>query len=283
MTDLSYTNKDGLNLYEGFDNGFNYHKDGKQDGDGYEHGGYPEITGETSEYTDTSYKTGDNPDFFGNGNVWEQISPEPAKEIESIEITTPPTKTEYTVGEALDLTGMVVTATYTDGTDGEITDYTTDPAAGTILTVEDTWFDVICGEYSDSCSITVTAPVVLESVEIYTPQNMELETGSTFSDHDFALTATYSDESKKIIAQNFTGLETGRTYTPEEFEEITSYIAEGIEEILAVDSITFSPYAVGDVVFDHDPIQEEPGYVTQTATYEGKSANFTINWEDGEK
>ena len=27
MIDLSYTNKDGLNLYEGFDNGFDYHRD----------------------------------------------------------------------------------------------------------------------------------------------------------------------------------------------------------------------------------------------------------------
>lgn len=77
MIDLSYTNKDGLNLYEGFDNGFDYHRDGKQDGDGYAHGGYPEITGETSNYTDTSYKTGDNVDFFDNGNVWEQPSVNP--------------------------------------------------------------------------------------------------------------------------------------------------------------------------------------------------------------
>lgn len=82
MIDLSYTNKDGVNLFEGFDNGFNYHRDGKESGDGYEHGGYPEITGETSPYTDTSYKTGDNPDFFNNGNVWEQppVNPGPGPE-----------------------------------------------------------------------------------------------------------------------------------------------------------------------------------------------------------
>lgn len=74
MIDLSYTNKDGLNLYEGFNNGFDYHRDGASEGDGYEHGGYPEIIGETSEYPSSNYKTGDNPDFWGNGNVWEQPS-----------------------------------------------------------------------------------------------------------------------------------------------------------------------------------------------------------------
>ncbi|MDD4066538.1 MAG: bacterial Ig-like domain-containing protein [Clostridia bacterium] len=35
--------------------------------------------------------------------------------LSSIAITTPPTKTQYIVGESLDLTGMVVTATYTNG------------------------------------------------------------------------------------------------------------------------------------------------------------------------
>ena len=73
MIDLSYTNKDGLNLYEGFNNGFDYHRDGASEGDGYAHGGYPHIDGETSEYTDTSYKTGDPDDFFGNGNTFNII------------------------------------------------------------------------------------------------------------------------------------------------------------------------------------------------------------------
>ena len=79
MTDLSYTDKDGLNPAEGFINIFNYHKDGKQDGDGYAHGGYPHINGETSSYIDTSYRTGDKEDFFDNGNVWVQppVNPGP--------------------------------------------------------------------------------------------------------------------------------------------------------------------------------------------------------------
>ena len=42
------------------------------------------------------------------------------KTVESIEITTPPTKTEYMVGEDFDPTGMVVTAHYTDGTTADL-------------------------------------------------------------------------------------------------------------------------------------------------------------------
>lgn len=53
--------------------------------------------------------------------------------LESISITTPPDKTTYTVGDALDLTGMVVTAEYSDDTSKTVTGYTTDPAQGTTL------------------------------------------------------------------------------------------------------------------------------------------------------
>ena len=42
--------------------------------------------------------------------------PEVVKKVESIEITTPPTKTVYNAGDKFDPTGMVVTVHYTDGT-----------------------------------------------------------------------------------------------------------------------------------------------------------------------
>lgn len=52
--------------------------------------------------------------------------PEVVKTVESIEITTPPTKTEYMAGDKFDPKGMVVTAHYTDGTTADLTenDYT---------------------------------------------------------------------------------------------------------------------------------------------------------------
>ena len=45
------------------------------------------------------------------------------KKVESIEITTPPDKTEYMAGEDFDPMGMVVTAVYEDGTSEPITNY----------------------------------------------------------------------------------------------------------------------------------------------------------------
>lgn len=47
--------------------------------------------------------------------------------LDSIAVTTSPTETEFAQGADIDLTGMVVTATYTDESTKEVTDYTFTP------------------------------------------------------------------------------------------------------------------------------------------------------------
>lgn len=56
----------------------------------------------------------------GSGSSQEENS------LQRIAVTTKPAKTIYVVGEKLDLTGMVVTAYYTDGTSEAVTSYTVD-------------------------------------------------------------------------------------------------------------------------------------------------------------
>lgn len=103
--------------------------------------------------------------FIGDTQIiGEEIEVEPTPEITltAIEVTTPPTKTVYTAGEKLDLTGMVVTLIGTNGTQ-EVTDlvayneYTASPAEGTVLTVEDTEVVVSAYDFEDSFTITVNA------------------------------------------------------------------------------------------------------------------------------
>ena len=45
------------------------------------------------------------------------------RKYQSIEITTPPDKTEYITGKPFDPTGMVITGTFEDGTTSVITNY----------------------------------------------------------------------------------------------------------------------------------------------------------------
>jgi peptidoglycan/xylan/chitin deacetylase (PgdA/CDA1 family)/spore germination protein YaaH len=53
--------------------------------------------------------------------------------LDRIEITHMPAKTEYTIGNPLDLAGLVVTAKYNTGADSQVLGYTTNPANGSLL------------------------------------------------------------------------------------------------------------------------------------------------------
>lgn len=86
------------------------------------------------------------------------------KEVSSIAITTAPTKTSYADGETLDLTGMVVTATYTDtSTENVTSNCTFSPANGTTLAVTDSAVTVTFVESgltkTATQSITVSYPI----------------------------------------------------------------------------------------------------------------------------
>lgn len=87
------------------------------------------------------------------------ISAAPQKTLSSIAVTTQPTKTTYTVGETLDLTGCVVTATYSDASTENVTSSCTfAPANGATLSTEGT--QTVTVTYSDqntSFNVTVNA------------------------------------------------------------------------------------------------------------------------------
>ena len=70
---------------------------------------------EASVFENPSTQSGGDMRVFYELEVLEVV-----KTVESIEITTPPAKTEYMVGEDFDPTGMVITAHYTDGTTADL-------------------------------------------------------------------------------------------------------------------------------------------------------------------
>ncbi|MCH1984160.1 leucine-rich repeat protein [Ruminococcus sp. OA3] len=77
--------------------------------------------------------------------------------VTGIEITSMPNKTEYQIGEELDLSGMVVTATYNDGTTGAVSAYTVTGydatvSGGQTLTVSYKGFEAVL-------TVTVSEPV----------------------------------------------------------------------------------------------------------------------------
>ena len=119
-----------------------------------------------------------------------------AKELVSIKVTTPPTKTNYVVGQIFDPAGMVVTGTYNDGSTAVINDYTYTP-------------NVAFGYVSNAFTITVkkdgkTATTKVKvvqkslgSLEITAkPKKTIYEEGEKFDPTGMVVTAVYNDGTK---------------------------------------------------------------------------------------
>lgn len=76
----------------------------------------------------------------------------------------PPVKTEYNVGEELDITGLKVMASYNDGTTKETEDYSVvgyDKTIAGIQTVK-----VVCGNYEESFEVKVIQILYVTKMEI---------------------------------------------------------------------------------------------------------------------
>ena len=86
------------------------------------------------------------------------------KTLDSIAITTPPTKTEYTEGDSFDPTGMVVEATYSDGSSAPVTGYTVSPIGA--LTISDTIVTVTYTE--DGVTKTTTQNIKVDAASVPT-------------------------------------------------------------------------------------------------------------------
>jgi hypothetical protein len=117
--------------------------------------------------------------------------------LASITVTTPPTKTAYRAGEALDLTGLVVTATYSDDTT-EIVTITTEDITGFDSTQpgEQTLTITYRGKIA-TFKVTVIA---VSKIEITTPPTKTAyRAGETLDLTGLVVTATYSDDTTEIV------------------------------------------------------------------------------------
>lgn len=123
-------------------------------------------------------------------------------------VTAAPTKTAYTAGQALDLTGLKVTATYSDNTTEDITSQCTfTPAAGTIIYEQTTkidiawtWEDVV--HYQASQQITVSR--VLQSIAVAPPTKTSYDQNSALDLAGMVVTATYTSGATEVVTGSCT-------------------------------------------------------------------------------
>ena len=118
--------------------------------------------------------------------------------VTKVEITKQPTKTEYIEGQNFEATGMIVKATYLDGTEKEITDYTIEN--GNELGKDVTEVEIKFGKFSAFVPVTVSENILV-SIEVTTqPIKTEYIEGQTFDKTGMVVTGTLLDGSSVLIS-----------------------------------------------------------------------------------
>lgn len=147
------------------------------------------------------------------------------KGLTGIVVTTPPTKTEYIAGEALDSEGMVITASYANADDAAIENYTVAPAA---LATTDTKVTISYTEHGITKTVEQAVSVkALASIAITTPPtDVNYVVGETFAPAGMVVTATYTDASTAAVT-NYTTAPTAALALTDEAITVT-YVEGGI-------------------------------------------------------
>lgn len=124
----------------------------------------------------------------------------------SVAVTHAPTKTAYNVGETFDPTGLVVTATYADGTTEDVTDGCT--FSPTVMAANTTAVTIKYQRAGVTVTTTQAVTVLeLSSISVKTaPTKTAYYIGESFNAAGMVIEATMSNGTKKTV--------TGWTYTP---------------------------------------------------------------------
>ena len=120
--------------------------------------------------------------------------------LSSIAISTPPTKTAYKKGETLNLTNMVVTATYADNSQHAVTGYSVTPSTSTALATTDDEFEVSYTEGNVTKKATQTIHVYeLDNIAVATqPSKTTYQDGDSFDKTGMVVKATWGTGENKI-------------------------------------------------------------------------------------
>lgn len=226
-----------------------------------------------------------------------------ADTLEKIKVTTQP-QLNYASGEALDLSGMIVTATYASNKTKELTGYTTEPEAGDKLTIaanNEKPVEVSYGGMTAKTdNLTVSAKIVEkpEATGIYTYDGTKQTFAFTGNDRDYytvegqtsgtnagsyEATASLNDKTETAwVGESTEDITLNWTIAPKEITpSITDisdqqYIGEQIKPEITVtaDSVTLTKDVDYTVSYgDNIDVGKNNGSVTITAVSDG---NYTF-------
>lgn len=193
--------------------------------------------------------------------------------LESIAVTTPPTKTSYLSGESFDPTGMVVTATYSNGAKLTATGYAVEPSGGLVDGIAYVTIRYTEGGRSVTTTQAVTVTPKLLSIAVTTPPTKTAyRYGESFSSSGMVVKATYSDGSSAAV--------TGYTTSPASFTSIGDQSVTVKYTENGVSAAVTTPVTVSRAVISTAPTQSgSPVYTgsSQSPSWNNyNSAQLTI-------
>lgn len=126
---------------------------------------------------------------------------DPTPKLTGIEITTLPAKLTYELREALDLAGMVVMASYTDGSKKAVTDYTV--SGYNALRKGSQTITVTLGEFTDAFEVKVGVEATGISL-VSSPSKTRYYVGDILLTEGLEILVSFSDGTTKNLTSGFT-------------------------------------------------------------------------------
>lgn len=128
--------------------------------------------------------------------------------VTALEVKTAPTKVKYRIGDNLDLTDLVLTATYSDeGTKDITTGFTASPTNGSALNTSGN-VDVTLSYYGQSCTQRVTvgnlSSISYNSTGVGAFANTTYTEKDTFNPEGLVVTAHFDNDLDVVVASGYT-------------------------------------------------------------------------------
>ena len=193
----------------------------------------------------------------------------PTPTLVGISINTDNVKKSYNINENLDLTGLVVTAKYSDNSTKAVTDYTTNPANGTKLeVVGEKEITVSYQTFSEKFTVAVTKE--LTGITLNTDNVKKYyRAGEALDLTGLVVTAYYNQTIQEVVTDYTTNIANG-TVIEEDKTIIVSYGRFTAEFNIRGD--------YGDLQFNEDLFTKEYHYGD---TLDFTDINFRVVYEDG--
>lgn len=189
--------------------------------------------------------------------------------VESLEITTPPTKISYKEGQNFDKTGMVIKAKFKDTTTKIITDYTIEN--GSNLIANQTSVTISYGGKTIEQNITVTSNPLMEIKVTKAPNKTKYVVGQNFDKTGMIVTGIYQDETTQEIF-NYT-IENGTSLTKEQSSITIKYGGK-----TATQSITVEEKVVTSISVNKKPIKIQ--YIQNKENLDLQGGTLKVNYND---